>query len=112
MGGKKAWRRGELTSNLPILSSNHSTLCFRLAIVAKASLLVLIVSPPTVLGATPHNSAYCWDAVADVVAGVGRGVPGDECVWKDGGGEFGTETIEGARPPCEDDATELGIAVL
>jgi hypothetical protein len=27
------------------------------------------------------------------VLGVGRGVPGEECVWKDGGGELG---IEGA----------------
>jgi hypothetical protein len=51
--------RGD-TSNRPMLSSNHSILCFRPAIVASASLLVPIVisvSPPTVLGATPQSSA-------------------------------------------------------
>jgi hypothetical protein len=51
------------------------------------------------------------------VLGVGRGVPGEECVWKEGGGLLGMERIEGA---WWDAATEgawlegtlLGIPVL
>ena len=45
--------------------------------------------------------------------GIGLGVPGEECVWKDGGGEEGTD---GARRDgvCteETEETELGSAVL
>lgn len=45
--------------------------------------------------------------------GIGRGVPGEEWVWKDGGGEEGTDgaRIDGV---CTEEAeeTELGSAVL
>ncbi len=89
-----------LTSKRPMLSSSHSTLCFNPAIVASASLLVppaSVSSPVTVLGATPHSSAAklrcdCGGAIdGAVVDGVGRGVPGELCVWKEGGGESGID---------------------
>lgn len=97
------------TRSFPIDSSNHSILCFKLAIVANASLLVpptpipnpipepipiSVSPPPIVLGATPHNSAYPLARVC--VLGVGRGVPGElggECEWKLGGGEEGMEGV-------------------
>jgi hypothetical protein len=45
--------------------------------------------------------------------GIGLGVPGKECVWKDGGGEEGTEgaTTDGV---CTEEAeeTEFGTAEL
>lgn len=63
-------------------------------------------------GATPQSSAA-------VVLGVARGVPGEESVWKEGGGELGIERIEGACWFWEaatlgawDEETELGIPVL
>lgn len=42
---------------------------------------------------------------------MGRGVPGDEWVWKDGGGDDGIDgaIIEGV---CTEDAMELGTALL
>jgi hypothetical protein len=45
--------------------------------------------------------------------GIGRGVPGEECVWKDGGGEEGTDgaRIDGVCTE-ETEETELGSAVL
>lgn len=61
------------------------------------------------LGATPHNSVNC--CACDICECVGRGVPGEEWVWKDGGGEFGVEIVDGG-PPWEDEATDVGRAVL
>ena len=37
-------------------------------------------------GATPQRDAAEW-------LGVARGVPGEECVWKLGGGELGVEGV-------------------
>ncbi len=34
-----------------------------------------------------------------VVLGVGRGVPGEECVWKEWGGELGIDGGAGGPPP-------------
>ena len=112
-------RKRILTNNRPMLSSNHSTRCCNPAIVASASLLVPIPAqisvspPPMVLGATPQSSAYEgfeWLEIACVrlerVEGVGRGVDGEEWVWKLGGGE------EGIEDACWEEATELGIAEL
>ena len=48
-------------------------------------------------GATPQSSAYSAPPlVLVVVGGVGLGVPGDEWVWKEGGGLLGMERMEGA----------------
>lgn len=50
--------------------------------------------------------------------GVGRGVPGEERVWKEGGGELGIERMEGgawwegATEGGAEEGTELGIPVL
>jgi hypothetical protein len=52
-----------------------------------------------------------------VVGGVGLGVPGEEWVWKEGGGLLGIERMEGAwwegatDGACED-GTLLGMPVL
>lgn len=52
------------------------------------------------LSATPHNSSTPPSEGPPPpprsCACEGRGVPGEECVWKEGGGEFGTEIIDGA----------------
>lgn len=89
-------------SNRPMDSSSHSMRCFKPAMVARASLEVVIVevegspSPPLmpliVLGATPHSSLYEGAEERLVcVLGVGRGVEGTEMLWKEGGGEVGVE---------------------
>lgn len=72
-----------------MLSSSHSTRCFRPAMVARWSFEVSVVA--IVEGATPQSS---WE-------GRGRGVPGGECEWNEGGGEFGIEGAieEGAVDP-------------
>lgn len=94
------------SSKRPILSSSHSTRCFRLAIVESSfsggssqggPVLESEVSRVMVLGATPHSS---WE-------GRGRGVPGEEVVWKEGGGEVG---MLGAME--EDEEMEVGRPVL
>lgn len=52
-----------------------------------------------------------------VVEGVGRGVPGEERVWNDGGGELGMLWMEGAWWEWEEadgvyEAMELGTPEL
>jgi hypothetical protein len=45
--------------------------------------------------------------------GIGLGVPGEECVWKDGGGEDGTEgAITDGVCTEEAEETEFGTAEL
>ena len=81
-------------NNLPKLSSNRSTRACRVRMVLSASLAAQISvgdesASEMEEGATPQSSAA-------VVLGVARGVPGEECVWKEGGGEVGMERMEGA----------------
>ncbi len=51
-----------------------------------------------------------------LVLGVGLGVPGDECVWKLGGGELGIEgaIMDGVRmdEATDTEETEFGIPEL